>query len=645
MAAISAAALNIGAGDPDEARRHLLECDPGLRGWEWRHLMYRADPSLGVWQAGGSFPAEFYPSSFGMRDGRLVWHTRSSIEEWSPGGVEHISEENVGHVLSVNASGTRAACRGGSGNLVVYALDRFGAIADLSARGRVESAAFDLSAARVAAGTADGVLQIWDLARQRLLVQWQAHEGPVSSVIWFPDNRRIASVGPDRHVHVWDSASGAMLATPEEYASQEWRLAVSPSSKWISFPSRESSLPGQDVRVRINWLNGQSVDRSYPSQGNVGAIAFNAAVANGSQYGFVNHSGELQFCDEANGCTILRRHTHDRLNSLTFVGDGAVAYTGSASGEVVAWDANTRGGNVLPVPGSNTAVSLDPAGTRLIAATEDNSVCIWSAFNGSHVSTWGQPEKSRISALSFSPDGTHAASATAQGLVRLWDASGHLLRTLPGHSSAVTALQFSPDGALLAASAADGTVRLWNVPAGNEAGVLRHGAQVNALAFHPNGSALVTGSADRAAPVRIWDLNSKTAIRSFSLDGEAAAAILIAPDGETLLAGSNPGGKIAVWSLPGGRRVATMAGHSAAVRAIALHPDGSRLVSGSDDKTLRIWETGAWKELLVLRGHPYPVRFVTFASGGARIISSCRGVRLWNTREGARWPSRVAGAL
>ena len=71
-------------------------------------------------------------------------------------------------------------------------------------------------------------------------------------------------------------------------------------------------------------------------------------------------------------------------------------------------------------------------------------------------------QQNSIFEVAASPDGTRIAAASQDQTARLWDGpTGRLIAVLRGHTDWVTGLAFSPDGTRLVSAGNDGALRVW----------------------------------------------------------------------------------------------------------------------------------------------------------------------------------------
>ena len=70
--------------------------------------------------------------------------------------------------------------------------------------------------------------------------------------------------------------------------------------------------------------------------------------------------------------------------------------------------------------------------------------------------------------------------------------------------------------------------------------------------------------------------------------------------------------------------------------SLAFSPNGRILAAANYDSTIRVWESGSWKQLSTLRGHTRPINKIAFSHDGALLASAGVDgkVRLWNPRAG-----------
>jgi WD40 repeat protein len=539
------------------------------------------------------------------------------------------------------------------------------------------SLAFSADGSRVATGSRDHVVTVWNVATGQALHTFRANNSPVQSMAFSPDGTCVATASQDKTVKLWDVASGKLLRTLQGKkgntslvlsltfsadgtrlasagpAATVWdlangeELAVLPRAFSVAFSPDGTQLAttestvmggvaGSDFCITVWDVKGRRKVRTLPGHNaRVTTVAFSPDGTRLASGGFEH---ELKVWDVANGRELRTLHGHKAwVTTVVFSPDGTRLASGSFDQTVKVWDA-AGGQDLHTFRGHNAsvdAVAFSRDGTRLASGGSDRTVKVWDVASDQEFRIL-QGTANVVTSLNFSPDGTRLASGSYRCLTVSEVASGRVLRTLPG---GVECVAFSPDGTRVATGGShDRTIKLWEVAGGKEPrtfqGPIRQvgsAVQINTLAFSPDGTLLASGSHDRA--VKLWDVVSGRELRT--LQGENMVwSVTFSPDGTRLAC--NDGPTISLWDVASGKRIGTLRGHQDQVVSVAFSSDGTRIASGGNDRTVKIWDGAGGKELRTLRGHRGEVRRVAFSPDGRRLASSSNDytVKLWDVASG-----------
>lgn len=337
----------------------------------------------------------------------------------------------------------------------------------------------------------------------RHIIFLNAHDGPVNSLAFSPDNKWLVSGGDDGIVLVWNAynpyVSRSLFAPPVQ--GKRWNiqgLAFSPDSKLLASSDWDLSVRLWDVE------HGTMVREFYPNQGTLGTIVISP---DGTKLAFAAEYGP------------------QRIWNL----DGSVF-------------------RQLPIQNFTTAVAFSPDG-KWLATDNDNgkSICLWSLGNQTDICQ-PVPGNGTVSTFAFSPD-SHVLATDLGARVVLWDFSIQppTSRVLGSHNSGIFSLAFSPNGKWLASAGSDYTVRQWGLQSAQAAPfVLRNSGRYSRMvAFSPDGRMLVSANEDWT--VRWWDVDTGEPIAApLKVRFDRLDSVAFSPDGKWLATGSFDG-IIDIW--------------------------------------------------------------------------------------------------
>lgn len=287
--------------------------------------------------------------------------------------------------------------------------------------------------------------------------------------------------------------------------------------------------------------------------------------------------------------------------------------------------------------------SPTPLEIRSLVVTPDSRLVLCLGSDGS-VQVWSLPDLEKVATFPHTP--ITALATSSKWLVTHWIEFSLTTRMFPLRSSGSEVTKESM-----------GIFSVWSLPEIRLVSQYRAPVSLRSMAVSPNGEFLffapLTSVIFPDNPIAISVVRLRDGEPVTSLQGHKGTvlSLSVSPNGRLLASGGGDAGvlgngftltgtvedrTVRLWAVGAWRETAVLTGHTGEILALAFSPDGGLLASAGKDATIRLWRVPTGEPVGVLSGHTAPVRAVAFIPDGRLLVSAGgdRTVRIWRILSG-----------
>jgi|GEM_PF-1435681 len=295
----------------------------------------------------------------------------------------------------------------------------------------IESVIFTADGTKVAAGTRDGLLHIYDIKGEKEIASIKAHDGEIRAIVR-KGAKSWLTASYDGLIKEW-SLEGTAVKTYPKLPGGAWTMAISNSGKKLAVGINTAEIV--DRLILLDAATGR-ITQKLKGPGGINGLAF----APDDLTLLVTDHNVMQMWNLQNGGKLWQRgqEPKEEKGVVEFSVDSplhsgcafspdkkyAAATVDSQMGAyVLIWDAKTgKGHKRFPTRSGHVHFAFSPDSKWIALGGDEPEVVIYSVGKGEIAHDFTKPGQ-RVTAIAFSPDGTKLVTGSWDSLVTVWDLS------------------------------------------------------------------------------------------------------------------------------------------------------------------------------------------------------------------------------
>jgi serine/threonine protein kinase/WD40 repeat protein len=405
-----------------------------------------------------------------------------------------------------------------------------------------------------AQGFDSGPIRLWETASGKEVRRLEGHHSWVTTMVFWPDGKTLASASADQTIRIWDVSQGQLLRTLRGHSLEVWALALLPDSRTLVSGSKNGEVILWDTAIPPKnrghvvlpgrfaaWQFAADIQSvvTLDREGRIRRWYGEAFEQKGElmEVGRIGPPGRTRF---AAGLPLVAVAFEDGSVTVWDWERRAVVSKISSPGQILGPEKFLRGGKTLIV------AELGSRGTfqewDLAAAKATRS---WSPLGN----------VDRISQHALSPDERQWLFLDFHRRDALLDRDSGQVSNPGLKVPRPLGVAFSPDGKLIAASGM-GITWLWEAPTFREIAKLG-GFMMSAGSpiFSPDGSRLAAFGAGGREAMKLWDVESHEHLVTLVGRGSNLSDAAFSADGSTVGA-MDWSGMLNLWRAPSWEEIA-----------------------------------------------------------------------------------------